>query len=708
MQTSSFFTFGSPPGGQFVFRRLFFSVFAMKKNITPHVHTYDAQGRQLCCTLEEKIDLKTGPPPPRPHEEGDGHDHDHEGGETHSPWREYLPAIISFVLLLGGIALDEYVQRAFWKGWVRVVWYLAAYLPVGLPVLKEAVQAIRKGEFFTEFFLMSLATIGAFAIGEYPEGVAVMLFYAVGELFQTAAVRRAKGNIKALLDVRPDRAVVLREGNFVGVKPDAVQVGDTIRVRPGDRVPLDGTLLSAQGSFDTAALTGESKPRTISAGEPAMAGMVSLDSVVDIRVTKPFGESGISRILDLVQNASSRKAPTELFIRKFAKIYTPIVVLLAVLLVAIPYFVMPDYSFETWLYRALIFLVISCPCALVISIPLGYFGGIGAASRNGILFKGSNYLDLMTKVNMVVMDKTGTLTQGVFKVQNVENESFLLKNVLLRLAAALEQHSTHPVGKALIAHADELQIGWQNAVVADVQEIAGHGLSGKVDGKAVLVGNTKLLQKSNIAYPTELDAEVDTIAVVAVDGQYAGFVTIADEIKPDARQTVADLHRAGVRELVMLSGDKDPVVQKVVAMLGIERGFGDLLPEGKVEKVEALQSEDPTRTVAFMGDGINDAPVLASADVGIAMGALGSDAAIETADVVIQTDEPSKVVTAIRISRATRRIVWQNIALAFGVKLIVLALGAGGLATMWEAVFADVGVALLAILNAVRVQRIQF
>ncbi|MCW5925247.1 MAG: cadmium-translocating P-type ATPase [Saprospiraceae bacterium] len=680
----------------------------MQKEITPHVHTYDAQGRQLCCTLEEKIEAKTAQPLVAEHTDDDGHDH--EGEAVHSPWREYLPSIISFVLLLGGITLDEYIQPGFFTGWVRLVWYLAAYLPVGLPVLKEAVQAIGKGEFFTEFLLMSIATVGAFAIGEYPEGVAVMLFYAVGELFQTAAVRRAKSNIKALLDVRPDWALVLRDGNFVGAKPDTVQVGDTIRVRPGDRVPLDGALLSAQGSFDTAALTGESKPRTLAAGEPALAGMISLDSVVEIRVSKPFGESSIARILEMVQNATARKAPTELFIRKFAKIYTPIVVLLAALLVIVPYFVAPDYSFDTWLYRALIFLVISCPCALVISIPLGYFGGIGAASRNGILFKGSNFLDLMTKVNTVVMDKTGTLTRGVFKVQNVAPHPTLPngEGYLLRLAAALEQHSTHPVGKALIAHADELKIDWQKAVVADVQEIAGHGLSGTVDGKAVLVGNTKLLQKFSIPYPAELDSEVDTIAVVAVGGKYAGFITIADEIKPDAQQTVAGLYRAGVRELVMLSGDKDAVVQKVIAALGIEQGFGDLLPEGKVEKVEALKRDNPARVIAFVGDGINDAPVLAVSDVGIAMGGLGSDAAIETADVVIQTDQPSKVATAISIGRATKRVVWQNIGLAFGVKVIVLILGAGGLATMWEAVFADVGVALLAILNAVRVQRMNF
>ncbi|MDO8367371.1 MAG: heavy metal translocating P-type ATPase [Saprospiraceae bacterium] len=682
----------------------------MQKNATPHVHTYDAQGRMTCCTLEEKIQVKSGPPQLQPHSDDDGHDHDHEGDATHSLWREYLPAIVSFVLLLSGISLEYWLKAGWFTGWIRVVWYLAAYLPVGLPVLKEAIGAIRKGEVFTEFLLMSIATVGAFAIGEYPEGVAVMLFYAVGELFQTAAVRRAKGNIKALLDVRPDQATVLRDGQFQEVKPETVQVGDTIRVKPGERVPLDGILLGeSAASFDTAALTGESKPRSINTGEPVLAGMVSSESVVEVKVTKPFGESSIARILELVQNATARKAPTELFIRKFAKIYTPIVVLLAVLLIVVPYFAVSDYVFRDWLYRALIFLVISCPCALVISIPLGYFGGIGAASRNGILFKGSNFLDLMTKVNTVVMDKTGTLTHGVFKVQKVEvAEEAFPENEILLLAAALEQHSTHPVGKALITYADEKKIDWKKATVSEVKEIAGHGLTGQVNGKQVMVGNTKLLTKFKVSFPPALDAEVDTIAVVAIGGKYAGFVTIADEIKPDAKQTVADLQRAGVRELVMLSGDKDAVVQKVIAALGIKQGFGDLLPEGKVEKVEALKRDNPGRVIAFVGDGINDAPVLAVSDVGIAMGGLGSDAAIETADVVIQTDQPSKVAMAINIGKATRRVVWQNIGLAFGVKAVVLVLGAGGLATMWEAVFADVGVALLAILNAVRIQRMQF
>ena len=655
---------------------------------------------------------KSTAPLPSDHTVDDGHDHDHDehdhGSESSSVWRTYAPVSFSLLLLLSGLALEYWLQAGWFAGWVRLAWYLVAYAPVGLPVIWKGIQAAMKGDLFTEFLLMGLATVGAFAIGEYPEGVAVMLFYAIGELFQDAAVNRAKRNIKALLDVRPDQATVLREGKFVDVKPDTVQVGDTIRVKPGERVPLDGTLSGKSGAaFDTAALTGESKPRTIASGETVLAGMVSADSVVEIKVTKPFGESSIARILELVQNATARKAPTELFIRKFSRVYTPIVVLLAVLLVAVPALVVPDYIFRDWLYRGLIFLVISCPCALVISIPLGYFGGIGAASRQGILFKGSNFLDLITKVSLVVMDKTGTLTHGVFKVQKVENVG-VEKNDLLLMAAALEQHSTHPVAKAMLQYAAEQKLDWKKAKVAEVKETAGHGLTGKVNGKQIMVGNTKLLKKFKVSYPAELDDEVDTIAVVAIAGKYAGFVTIADEIKPDAADTIKRLHSAGIRELVMLSGDKDTVVKKVIGDLGIEQGFGDLLPEDKVEKVEDLKRKNPGSIIAFMGDGLNDAPVLAAADVGIAMGSLGSDAAIETADVVIQTDEPSKVATAITIGRMTRRVVWQNIGFAFGVKLIVLALGAGGLATMWEAVFADVGVAFLAILNAVRIQRMKF
>jgi Cd2+/Zn2+-exporting ATPase len=670
---------------------------------------------------------KPAAPLPSDHTVDDGHDHEHEGhdhdghdhdghdhdGHNHggvsvSDWRIYGSAVLSFTLLIGGLALEYGLKPDWFTGWVRLVWYLIAYLPVGLPVVVQGIRAALQGSIFTEFVLMSIATVGAFAIGEYPEGVAVMLFYAIGEIFQDAAVSRAKRNIKALLDVRPDQATLLRDGNPVEVKPETVKVGDAIRVKPGERVPLDGTLAGkSDAAFDTAALTGESKPRTIYPGETVLAGMVSTERVVEINVTKPFGESSIARILKLVQNASARKAPTELFIRKFSRVYTPIVVLLAVLLVAVPALVVPDYVFRDWLYRGLIFLVISCPCALVISIPLGYFGGIGAASRQGILFKGSNFLDLMTRVSIVVMDKTGTLTYGVFKVQKVESVG-VEKNDLLVTAAALEQHSTHPVAKALLQYAEEHKLDWKKTTVDEVKEIAGHGLTGKVNGKQVIVGNMKLLDKFKVSYPAELNDETDTIALVAIGGKYAGFVTIADEIKPDAADTIKRLHEVGIRELVMLSGDKDTVVKKVIGALGIGQGFGDLLPEDKVKKVQDLKRSNPGSVIAFMGDGLNDAPVLATADVGIAMGGLGSDAAIETADVVIQTDEPSKVATAIAIGRMTRRVVWQNIGFAFGVKLIVLAMGAGGLATMWEAVFADVGVALLAILNAVRIQRMKF
>ncbi|MBK7130242.1 MAG: cadmium-translocating P-type ATPase [Crocinitomicaceae bacterium] len=663
-------------------------------NIDPnHKHTYDEHGQMTCCSLEEKINAKAD----------DSHDHSHEHGDKHvSHWKEYLPAIVSFVLLLLGIVLDQFIQPEFFKGTPRLILYISAYIPVGIPVLKDAFKAMLKGDFFSEFFLMSLATIGAFGIEEYPEAVAVMLFYAIGELFQSAAVKRAKQSIKALLDVRPDTATVLRDGNSITTKPDTIAIDEIILVKAGEKIPLDGILLTEKSSFNTAALTGESKPDTIYKDGNVLAGMINLDQVIEIKVTKKFADSSISRILEMVQNATSRKAKTELFIRKFARIYTPIVVLLATLLVLIPYFFVSEYSVSEWLYRALIFLVISCPCALVISIPLGYFGGIGAASRNGILFKGSNYLDLMTKVDTVVMDKTGTLTKGVFKVQQVKAET-MQEEKFLNIVAALESNSTHPVAKAIVAESDKK---FKDIDIDSVEEISGHGLKGKLNGAVILAGNTKLLKKFNIVYPVDVDKIVDTIVVVAIGEKYAGYITIADVIKPDAKKTIQDLNAMGI-ETVMLSGDKQSVVDEVARELKIDQAFGNLLPEEKVKHVERIKNEK-LRTLAFVGDGINDAPVLALSDVGIAMGGLGSDAAIETADVIIQTDHPSKIVTAIKIGKTTKKIVWQNIGLAFGVKAIVLILGAGGLATMWEAVFADVGVALLAILNAVRIQRFKF
>lgn len=687
-----------------------------------HVHTYDAEGRMTCCSLEEKIytqanakELLVSKKESKTHAHDDGccsthahkkeeshsHDHDHSHGNTNG-WLQYRPAIISFLMLMAGIAFDNYLNNSFFKGTIRLLWYLVAYIPVGLPVIKEAWEGIKVKEFFTEFTLMVLATVGAFAIGEYPEGVAVMLFYAVGELFQSAAVSRAKNNIKALLDIRPASASVLRNNSYIEVKPEEVNIGETIQIKAGEKVPLDGEMLSEGSSFNTSAITGESKPKSIYKGETVLAGMLNLDRVVELKVRKAFQDSSLARILDMVQNATTRKAKTELLIRKFARIYTPIVFFLALAVVLVPALIVQDYVFSEWLYRGLIFLVISCPCALVISIPLGYFGGIGAASRNGILFKGSNYLDLMTKVNTVVMDKTGTLTKGVFKVQEVVAEGFD-KDEFIQLVAALESKSTHPIARAIAEHANKEK----TLAIGAIEEIAGHGLKGTIDGKEVLAGNVKLLQKFNIGYAKSLEDIVESIVVVGVDGKYAGHIIIADEIKEDAADAIRQMHANGITRTVMLSGDKNSITQKVAQSIGIDSAYGDLLPEHKVQKVEELR-KDPTRVTAFVGDGINDAPVLALSDVGMAMGAMGSDAAIETADVVIQTDQPSKIATAIKIGKATRSIVIQNIVLAFSVKIIVLILGAGGLATMWEAVFADVGVALLAILNAVRIQRMQF
>lgn len=625
----------------------------------------------------------------------------HSSGRRYS-LKIYLPVLASLLLLLAGIAMD-YFDIGFFTGYIRLLWYVIAYIPVGYSVLKETLEGFINKEFFTEFSLMSIATLGAFAIGEYPEAVAVMLFYTVGELFQGAAVNRAKENIKALLDVRPDSAAVLRDGIYLNVPPEIVAVGEYIQVKAGEKVPLDGKMLSESSSFNTSALTGESKPKTIRKGEPVLAGMLNLDRVIEIRVAKEYSDSSLAKILDLVQNAASRKAKTELLIRKLAKVYTPIVFFLAVAITVIPYFIVNQYDFNDWLYRALVFLVISCPCALVISIPLGYFGGIGAASHHGILFKGANYLDLMTKVNTIVMDKTGTLTQGVFKVQKIESALYS-QNEFICIVASIESLSNHPIAKAITDYAGE-DIYLKE--VSDTEEIPGHGLKGIVDGRIVLAGNTKLLDKFGIEYPSEVYAVVETIVLVAIDGQYAGYLTIADEVKDDAAQAVSSMHRLGIRQTVMLSGDKSAITKQLAEDLGVDSAYGDLLPEDKVRYIEEIKA-DPNHIVAFVGDGINDAPALALSDVGIAMGGMGSDAAIEVADVVIQTDQPSKIVTAIRIAKATRQIVLQNIVLAVGVKVAVLLLGAFAVASMWEAVFADVGVALLAILNAVRIMKKKF
>ncbi|WP_166961800.1 heavy metal translocating P-type ATPase [Yeosuana marina] len=625
------------------------------------------------------------------------HNHD----KTSNNFKAYIPAIISFAMLIIGIVLD-YVDTSFFRDWIRIIWYGIAYLPVGFPVVKEGWESIKKGDVFTEFFLMSIATIGAFAIGQYPEGVAVMLFYAVGELFQNAAVKRAKGNIKALLDVRPKEANVFRDGDYRSISPEEVNIGEKIQIRVGEKIPLDGILLSEKASLNTAALTGESKPDSVIKDAKVYAGSINLESVIEVEVTSKFEDSSIARILEMVQNATARKSKTELFIRQFARVYTPIVVFLAIGVTFIPYLFVDDYVFRDWLYRALIFLVISCPCALVISIPLGYFGGLGAASKNGILFKGASFLDAMAKINLLVMDKTGTVTKGVFKIKEIKainwNEKEFMKYLM-----AMEAQSTHPIAKAIMEYKENSK----DFEAEKVSEIAGKGLKGNVNGKTVLVGNKALMLANNIKFPKETESIVESIVLVAIDNDFAGYVVIADELKEDAKLTITALRKVGIKNIMMLSGDKDSITQQIASGLGIEKAKGGLLPEDKLNEVETLK-KNPQNKVAFIGDGINDAPVLAASNVGIAMGGLGSDVAIETADVIIQTDQPSKIVTAIKISRSTRKIVWQNIILAFGVKLVVLILGAGGLATMWEAVFADVGVALLAILNAVRLQKMKW
>ncbi|MCK0137170.1 heavy metal translocating P-type ATPase [Arenibacter sp. S6351L] len=617
--------------------------------------------------------------------------------------RPYIPAVVSFIMLMAAILFDYLGTFPHFEGRIRILWYVVAYLPVGFPVIMEGWNSIKKGDFFTEFLLMSIATLGAFAIGQYPEGVAVMLFYAVGELFQSAAVKRAKGSIKALLDVRPNEALVYRNNNYVSVNPETVAIGEKVQVRVGEKIPLDGILLSEKGSFNTAALTGESKPDTIAKGEKVFAGSVNLDGVIEIETTKEFKDSSIARILDMVQNATARKSKTELFIRKFARVYTPIVVFLAIALTFLPYFLVDVYEFRDWLYRALIFLVISCPCALVISIPLGYFGGLGAASRNGILFKGASFLDAMTKVNTIVMDKTGTITQGVFKIKEVINSTTFTEAEFMKYLMAMEKQSTHPIAKAILDYKVE---GLEYKAV-EVSEIAGKGLKGTVNGKTIVVGNMALMTSNGIDVPSETESIVESIVMVAIDGKFAGYVTIADELKEDAHQAIKQIRESGISKIIMLSGDKDSITQQVAKELKIDWAKGGLLPEDKLNEVETLKKQSDTK-VAFIGDGINDAPVLAASDVGIAMGGLGSDVAIETADVIIQTDQPSKIARAIKIGRSTRQVVWQNIGLAFGVKVMVMALGALGMATMWEAVFADVGVALLAILNAVRLQKMKW
>ncbi|AMC11791.1 cadmium/zinc/cobalt-transporting ATPase [Lutibacter profundi] len=616
---------------------------------------------------------------------------------------EYVISAIVFVLLIIGILLD-YNNLLFFDQDDSLIWFFVLYIVIGGKTIIQALILMLSRDFYNEFVLMTIATLGAFLINSYAEAVAVMLFYVVGELFQEAAVNKAKNSIEALLKVQVDAVTVLEKGIPVIKHPNKVKIGQIIQVKPGEKVALDGVLVSELGTLNTAALTGESVPDNKKKGETVLAGMININTPIEIKVTTKYADTKLSKILKLVQEATGRKAKTQLLVSRLAKVYTPIVFWLAIALVIIPYFFLGDaYVFQMWFQRALIFLVISCPCALVISIPLGYFGGIGAASHNGILFKGSNFLELLTKVDTIVMDKTGTLTKGVFEVQNIVSENFD-KELLVNLTAVLEANSTHPIADAIVKYANITDNRFESY---NVEEISGYGLKGEVNNYKILAGNAKLLDKFKIPYSEKLKEITETIVIIAINGVYAGYITIADTLKDDAKNAISALHSIKkISKVVMLSGDKQLVVDKIAKQLGIDEAIGGLLPEDKINEVEKLKKEG--RIIAFIGDGINDAPVITIADVGMAMGGLGSDAAIETADVVIQTDQPSRIATAIKISNSTTNIIWQNIILALGVKILVLILGAFGMATLWEAVIADVGVALLAILNAVRLQKMKW
>jgi Cd2+/Zn2+-exporting ATPase len=626
--------------------------------------------------------------------------HDHESCDAEGSL--FWPAL-SFCLLIAGIIFNHLSLSWFAQPVVNLLWFVVAFLPVGLPVLKEGWEAVCDKDFFNEFTLMIVACVGAFCIGEYPEAVAVMLFYKVGELLQDAAVDRATRNISDLLDVRPERALVVRGNELVEMPPQQVQPGDVIEVKPGERLPLDGTLTGGEASFDTSALTGESVPRTVAADGEALAGMIVCDKTVRIRVSRAYEKSALSRILEMVNDAAERKAPAEMFIRRFARIYTPVVILLAVLIVIVPAVVgaagVFDYVFKDWLYRGLVFLVISCPCALVISVPLGYFAGIGAASRLGILFKGGNYIDAVTQVNTVAFDKTGTLTTGTFDVTDIELNN-VDKGTLLALVLSVEQKSTHPIAKAVCRYAEKS--GATASAPSSMSEISGQGVEAVIGGRNVLVGNLRLMDNKGVVCPESLRKTSATLVVCAIDGVYAGTLFLSDTIKPDSLEAISKLKALGVTDIHLLSGDKKEVVGEYAAKMGIDKAFGGLLPQDKAKHIEQLINAEG-RNVAFVGDGMNDAPVLALSNVGVAMGGLGSDAAIETADIVIQNDQPSKFATAIIIGRATRRIVHQNIFFAIAIKVIVMIAGALGFASLWSAVFADVGVSLLAVLNSLRI-----
>ena len=599
--------------------------------------------------------------------------------------------IIAAILFIVATVIDVNAE------WVNISIYLISYIIVGGDIIKRAIRNISRGKVFDENFLMSIATIGAMLIGEYPEGIAVMLFYQVGELFQSYAVDKSRRSIAEAMDIRPDYANVKKNDEVIKVDPDEVQIGDIIVIKPGERVPLDGKVIEGNSMVDTSALTGESVPREVEVGHEILSGCINVNGVITAEVTKEYGESTVSKILDLVENASSKKSQSEQFITKFARYYTPIVVIIAVFLATIPPLVIDGATFSDWIYRALTFLVVSCPCALVVSIPLSFFGGIGGASRKGILVKGSNYLEALAEAEIIVFDKTGTLTKGVFNVQEIHPEG-ITKEELLELTSYAESYSNHPISNSLKqAYGKEID----NGRISDVEEISGHGVIAAVDGKKVAAGNIKLMKKLNI--PCYEGEAVGTVVHVGIDDKYAGYIVIADEVKEDSARAIKELKEAKIKQTVMLTGDTKNVASKVAKQLGLDKVYSELLPGDKVEKVEELLAQKSAKgKLAFVGDGINDAPVLARADIGIAMGGLGSDAAIEAADIVIMTDEPSKIATAIRVSKKTLKIARQNTVFSIGVKIIVLILSAFGLATMWAAIFADVGVTIIAVLNAFR------
>ena len=600
-------------------------------------------------------------------------------------------------IIIGAAVLATAVLPSLNNEWLQIALFIISYIIVGGDVVKRAVKNIFKGQVFDENFLMSIATIGAFFIGEYPEGVAVMLFYQVGELFQSYAVGKSRKSIASLMDIRPDYANVKKGDELVKVDPDEVQIGDIIVIKAGEKIPLDGKVIEGSSMIDTSALTGESVPREVEVGSDILSGCININGVITAEVTKEFGESTVSKILDLVENASSKKSNSAQFLTKFARYYTPVVVIIAVFVAIIPPLVIDGATFSDWIYRALAFLVVSCPCALVISIPLSFFGGIGGASKKGVLVKGSNYLEALAETEIVVFDKTGTLTKGVFNVQEIHPEG-VSKEELLELTAHAESYSNHPISLSLKrAYSKEID----NGRISDVEEISGHGVIATVDGKKVMAGNIKLMKMMDIPYfKGEL---IGTIVHVAVNNKYIGYIVIADEVKEDSAQAIKELKAANIKKTVMLTGDNKSIGSKVAKELGLDKVYAELLPADKVEKLEELFSQKSKKgKLAFVGDGINDAPVLARADIGIAMGGLGSDAAIEAADVVIMTDEPSKIATTMKISKKTLKIAHQNIVFAIGIKIIVLILSAFGITTMWAAIFADVGVTIIAVLNAFR------